>query len=156
MRVFIVLALLPLLAAMAQAQPKMCTQMWCDEGLTLQFEAARWPAGVYKMELEVDGAPVTCTASLPLPPCGEAAFECSANDNEIAVITEGCALPQNAQKLGGIHMRGVPEQLTAKVSMPDGTIRDMASAVAAQCGYPNGEGCDERQCCSARMTLSLR
>lgn len=164
MRYFIALALLPLLIVMgialnsaAQARtPQMCTMMWCDEGTTVAFDAAAWPAGEYKIDLGIDGAEVSCTAVLPLPPCGQDAFECSRNDAGVMVVTEGCALPADVQKLGGLRLNTVPQQLSVKVAMPDGAIRDMSSAVEGHCGFPNGEQCDERQCCSASLTFSLK
>lgn len=134
----------------------MCTQMWCDEGFTLNLTAPQWQAGQYQIAMDVDGTAVTCTAQLPLPPCGQEAFTCTANDLDFAVITQGCAMPPATHALGGVRMQKVPKNFSAIVTLPDGSVRTTAGAVESHCGFPNGEHCDPRACCTGKMALSLQ
>lgn len=148
------LVLLSAASALAAEPPKICTQMWCDEGFTLKIDSPQWPAGEYKIEMTVDGQQdITCMAKLPLPPCDQAAYVCQGGD--VMVTTEGCALDAAAQKISGLRMKSIPHSLSAKVTRPDGMIRDINTAVTPQCSYPNGELCDKAQCCSAALTLSF-
>lgn len=147
---------------MAQAQQthetqpaRMCTEMWCDEGFSLNLTASQWPAGAYKIDILADGIAVSCVAQLPLPACGQPAYQCSDNALDVLVMTQGCALPVTAHALGGVKMKAVPKQFSIKATLPDGTVREMSSAVESQCSFPNGEHCDAKACCSAQMTLSL-
>ncbi len=161
-RRFSSLLLLALIAAKAiyssaHAQDaRMCTEMWCDEGFVLELSAPHWQEGQYSIDMDVDGTVVSCTAQLPLPPCAQPAYNCSENALGVMVMTEGCALPASAQRLGGIRMQSVPKHFSAQVTLPDGSLRETAAAVEAQCGFPNGEQCDARACCSAKAALSLQ
>lgn len=139
-----------------EAAGRMCTEMWCDEGFELKLNATQWQTGSYRIDMDVDGAVISCTAQLPLPPCGQPAYSCNENSLEVMVTTEGCALPASAHRLGGIRMKTVPKHFDAKVILPDGSLRETSGAVDAQCGFPNGEQCDPRACCSAKAALSLQ
>lgn len=139
-----------------EAAGRMCTEMWCDEGFELRFDTAQWQKGSYRIDMDVDGAVISCTAQLPLPPCGEPAYSCNENNLDVMVTTEGCALPASAHRLGGVRMKTVPKHFDAKVIMPDGSLREASGAVDAQCGYPNGQECDHNMCCSAKAALSLQ
>ncbi len=153
---FLVLVAVKAFYSAANAQPQACTQMWCDEGFTLNLSAPQWQTGQYQIAMDIDGAAVTCTAQLPLPACGQDAFTCSDNDLDIMVITQGCAMPPETHALGGVRMKSVPQNFTAVVTLPDGSVHRAGGAVEKRCVYPNGEQCDPRACCSANMALSLQ
>ena len=155
---FLVLVAVKAFYSAANAQPQMaCTEMWCDEGFTLSLSAPQWQTGQYQIAMDIDGASVSCTAQLPLPSCGQTPFTCTDNNLDVVVITEGCALPPAAHALGGVRMKTVPKAFSAIVTLPDGTVRQTGGAgVESHCGFPNGERCDPRACCSAKMALSLQ
>ncbi len=143
-------------AAHAQDGAMMCTQMWCSEGMTLEFTASQWPQGQYRIDVVADDERANCTAQLPLPPCAQQnAFTCSNNTLGLSVITVGCAMPQAAHALGGLMMTKIPKNIEVSVTMPDSSKREMSSLVESHCGYPNGEQCDKKPCCSAKMAFSL-
>lgn len=141
-------------AAAAQDAFLMCTQMWCDEGLRVTFDAAKWPAGDYKIELLADDKSIKCTATLPFKDCEGGQFTCDSPD--LQVTTEGCALPKDQHKLGGIWMQIPPQKVMLTLTQPDGKKSSLDTAVDPQCSWPNGEQCDERECCSAQYTLSVK
>ena len=154
---FLVLIAVKAFYSAANAQPQMaCTEMWCDEGFTLSFNGQQPQTGQYQIAMKIDGAEVNCTAQLPLPVCGQNPFNCTGNDLDVVVMTEGCALPASTQRLGGVRMKVVPKEFSATVTLPDGSVRTTAGAVESHCGFPNGEQCDPRACCSGKMALSLQ
>ena len=156
MRIFLALIALVLLARPVAAQEAflMCTQMWCDEGLRVTFESPKWPTGEYKIEMLVDDKSVRCTATLPFKDCETAGFVCDSPD--VQVTTEGCALAKEQHKLGGIWMQIPPKQIMLTLTQPDGKKASLDTAVESECSWPNGEQCDERECCSAQYTLSVK
>lgn len=134
------------------AAEKACTQMWCQEGLTLQFDGGTWPAGDYTFTVAMDGATTTCKGSLPFKSC-DGNVTCDSEDVKIG--ESGCAMPANTHSFYGVLSQKTPNQLSVNITRNDGKSFSYVSEVKGTCFYPNGPSCDERQCCSAVVTTPL-
>lgn len=136
----------------AGATPRACTQMWCMEGYTLQFHANHWPQGYYHFKIIADEDVYSCEGSLPLPSCGMPAVTCS--DKVVQIGESGCAMPADTHSFHGLTLSKVPENIVVSVTGPTGGFTH-ESKVEKKCGYPNGEGCDPRPCCSAYENVGI-
>lgn len=136
------------IAPLGQAAPvpRACTQMWCMEGYTLQLNANQWPQGYYNFKIIADENVYSCEGQLPLPTCGVPAITC--NDKAVQIGESGCALPADAHSFHALMLSKIPDNIVVSVTGPTGTFTH-ESKVEKKCGYPNGEGCDPRACCSA-------
>jgi hypothetical protein len=77
-----------------------CTEMGCDDGLSISFASSVKTAGHYEFALVADGQSITCTTSLPLAPCG-ASTQPNCDAPGVGVLESGCALPPAEQSLEG-------------------------------------------------------
>ena len=131
---------------------KACTEMWCQEGLTLHFDGGAWPAGDYTFTVTMDGATTVCKGSLPFKSC-DGSVTC---DNDALKIGEsGCAMPADTHSFYGVLSQKTPKQLSVNITRNDGKSFSYGSEVKGTCFYPNGPTCDARQCCSAVVTTPL-
>lgn len=148
-RIFLAIALLFTFSP-AQAE-KACTQMWCQEGLMLSLKGDDWPAGKYDFTVDMDGKVTTCTGALPFKTC-DGSVKC---DNDAVTIGEsGCALP-SGHTFHGIMSQQTPQHLAVTITREDGKVFSWSGDVSRQCGFPNGEQCDKKQCCSAVMDAQV-
>lgn len=151
---FLILAACASLTGVAHAQEKACTEMWCQEGLSVRLEGAgSWPAGRYDFYIKADDLVVTCRAELPLRGDCAPSSECSHPDWRVG--ESGCALTPDAHSLHEISAAMMPRHIRIDIMRPDGKAARLESAVQGHCGYPNGKECDKRQCCSGGLTMPL-
>jgi hypothetical protein len=136
----------------AGASPRACTQMWCQEGYMLNLEAQSWPQGYYNFKIIADENVYSCEGNLPLRAGGMPSIVC--NDKGVQIGESGCALPADAHSFYAVTLSRIPENIVVSVSGPTGSFTHEGK-VAKKCGYPNGEGCDPRPCCSASETVRI-
>ena len=135
----------------AQAE-KACTQMWCQEGATVNLKVDAWPAGNYEFIVKADDHTVTCKSSLPFKAC-EGNTSC---DREGVMIGEsGCALPPEAHSFHAVMLPAIPDNIKITVSHESGKTFSYQTPLEKNCFFPNGEGCDPKPCCSATVEFSL-
>lgn len=155
MKYFAALAMMLFVAAPIHAEAKVvqaCTQMWCNEGMTLDLKTEIWPVGDYTFEVKADDLVYSCTASLPFTDC-EATVHC---DKEgLTIMQSGCALPTDQHSFSGVMLKDIPKHIALKVSRADGQSFSFEQDVTPQCGFPNGERCDVKQCCSANLSADV-
>ncbi len=148
------MAVLLLATIAVQAQMRACTQMWCVEGYTLRLEGQDWPAGQYTFNIIADNTVYSCQGALPFDGCGKPAITC--NDDGVQIGESGCALPASEHKFDSIMLPKIPDNVSMSIAAPDGNIFSYENAVQKRCGYPNGEECDTRACCSAMESVQVR
>lgn len=139
------------LTAPPAAAQQACTEMWCQEGLTLNLNGSDWPAGRYTFTVSLDGATTHCTGSLPFKSC-EGNVTCDTQD--VTIGESGCALPVG-HSFHAIMSQKTPQHLNVAITRADGKTFSFDSAVEKKCFYPNGEGCDPRPCCSAVLQADV-
>jgi hypothetical protein len=129
-----------------------CTQMGCDDGASIAFSLTE--PGAYSFELVADGTPVTCSATLPLPPCGQApAATCSLPS--VMLEASGCALSPAEHALVGISFMGEHPTAIEVAVVRDGTeLGRQTFAPSYGRLAPNGEECGPI-CHHATMQLTL-
>jgi hypothetical protein len=138
-------------ANVAQAE-KACTQMWCQEGTTVNLKSDTWPPGSYEFVITADDRTVTCKSALPFKAC-EGNTTC---DGEGVLIGEsGCALPPEAHSFQAIMLPAIPENIKIVVTHESGKTFSYQTPLEKNCFFPNGEGCDPKQCCSTMQDLIL-
>lgn len=131
-----------------------CTLIWCADGFSLRTEPSEaWPPGAYRFVIEADGETVTCTGSLPLPPCGTRAITCD-RDDVVEIDESGCALPASQQAFSGLNFPGNPETVTIELQRDGSTLTRRTFTPAYQTTQPNGPGC-EPICTQASDTFAL-
>lgn len=139
-------------AANTARAEKACTQMWCQEGLTVNLKADTWPAGSYEFVVRADDRTVTCKSSLPFKGC-EGNTVC---DGKGVMIGEsGCALPPEAHGFYAIILPSIPDDIKLTVTHESGKTFSYQTPVDKKCFFPNGEGCDPKPCCSAASDFAL-
>jgi len=129
-----------------------CTEMWCQEGLTLQFDGGNWPKGEYVFKVNMDGAVTTCRGALPFKTCKGNVI---CDSDNIRIGESGCALPEEAHLFYGILSQKTPAHIAITIARGDGRKFSYEADVRSQCFYPNGPHCDARQCCSAVISVPL-
>ena len=130
-----------------------CTQMWCQEGATLNLEGASWPPGVYHFTVRAGGIEAECEGRLPFASCEGPNVIC--NNALVTIGESGCALPEDAHSFHAVMAQGTPGHLDVAIKHESGRSFYYEAALEPQCFYPNGEGCDPRPCCSAVMTAKV-
>jgi len=152
-RIALVLMCCTLVSTAAFAMQRACTQMWCMEGYTLELNAAQWPQGQYAFKIIADDEVYQCEGSLPFNGCGAPAVTCSADG--IMIGESGCALPAETHGFSSLHLSEIPDNIAVTISGPAGSFM-YEDKVQKQCGFPNGEECDPRACCSAMHSVDVR
>lgn len=154
-RIILLIALLmALIASPAHTdEGRACTQMWCQEGFTLNLDSGTWPAGAYQFVITADGKRISCEGHLPLSSCDTPSVRC---DSDAVLIGEsGCALPANAHSFHMLQMPKPPAHITVDITHGSGKHFHYENAVQPQCGYPNGKDCDPHPCCSATISTPV-
>lgn len=138
--------LMEIMATSAAAMERACTAMWCLEGYTLNLKAAHWPAGQYTIKVIADDTVYQCQGALPFNGCGQPAMTCS--DPKLVIGESGCAMRAETHHFNSLQLRPIPQNISVTIMGPEGSFI-YENKTNPQCSYPNGEGCDTRQCCSA-------
>jgi hypothetical protein len=127
-----------------------CTQIGCDDGLTIAFSLDE--PGTYAFEIVADGEAITCSVTLPLPPCGSGgASNCSASD--VFIGESGCALDPSAQSLEDLVFSGTNPASVEITVLRDGVeIAHRGFTPKYETVTPNGPEC-EPTCHLAEMAL---
>ena len=134
-------------------EQKFFTQMWCDEGLTGYLQAVVWPPGLYEFEIIADGDVTQCRGEMPLKSCEQSVI-CDRETVRIGVY--GCNKDQDLHAFSTLSLFRIPETLTLKIKQQQGwTASSTIRIENKQCGYPNGEQCDDRICCSASASIPV-
>jgi hypothetical protein len=123
--------------------PRMCTEMGCVDGLRLELaKATAWAPGSYVFTFALDGAPVTCSGSLPLKACEAGpSLTCDVPDR-VQIGESGCALPPEQHGFSDIQIRAAPAKVgvdIARDGQPLGGAELTPTYVESR---PNGPGCD--------------
>lgn len=133
-----------------QAPAQVCTQMWCQEGVSIILPPISTP-GDYRFSVTADGQMFSCHGRLPLPPCGQQAVTC---DRPGLVVQEsGCAMPPETHSFYGLFLSVVPKNIEVSIAMPGRSPISFAGPTNAKCFYPNGPQCDPRACCQAQINI---
>ncbi len=143
-----------LIAHPAGAQEgKICTQMWCDEGLTGYLQAVVWPPGLYEFTIDADGEVTHCRAEMPLKSCEQRVI-CDRETAQIA--TYGCDSDKDLHAFSTLSLFQIPQKLTLKIEQQQGwKALSQVTIENRQCSYPNGPDCDARMCCSASVSIPV-
>lgn len=135
-----------------QAQ-RACTEMWCAEGFELALTGSAWPTGKYTFEIDADGKKAVCQSALPFTGCSGQTI-CDVQG--VTIGESGCALSPDSHSFHSVIMPEIPAHISMKITHESGRTFDFSSAVEKSCSYPNGEGCDPKQCCSARVQADVK
>lgn len=136
-----------------------CTQRWCAEGFSIDFEKPLTAEGSYVFNLEVDGRQIICSGSLPFKGCGNETPNFTCNAEGVFVGESGCALPREDHGLIGLSIQNVPKHVSLSITHSEsGKSFTHSQFVKENCTYPNGKDCDPKPCCQAmyRMPVDLR
>lgn len=109
-------ALSPASQTDAMAATPVCTQISCESGVSVHVPDVRFrAAGKYEFTFKMDKRkPVRCTGELPFTSCDKAAITC--NGVGVSISEEGCALPEESQRFGDIHISREPKRLQMRVT----------------------------------------
>lgn len=152
MRYLFILPFIAFFSFKVQAEILSCTQMWCQEGLMLNLKGDQWPAGEYMFKIKLDDKDVTCKGSLPFKTC-DGSVTC--DDASVTIGESGCAMENETHSFHAVMVQTPPKHMTLDIARGDGKSFSFDSAVESQCGYPNGEQCDLRPCCSAMLETEV-
>lgn len=127
-----------------------CTEIGCTQGFSIAFSYRE--QGSYVVDLGIDGATVTCRASIPLP--REPGAVCDRSDVLLSLV--GSMLPVEQQSIGGVLLTSTTAKAVSVRVSKDGKV--LASATYAPVPYvvrpgPNGPGCEPAQCTFAEVKL---
>lgn len=129
-----------------------CTQMWCQEGLTINLNGSDWPAATYDFVVMLDGKATRCSATLPFKNC-ETSVTC--NNSNVTIGESGCALEAHAHSFNSITSKLSPEQVGFAIRRSDGKFFAWERESQKICTYPNGAKCDTRECCSVYAEVDV-
>lgn len=145
------LILLASLPAVAQERP--CTMMGCMDGVRIELQASKWPAGKYDFTITQDGVATHCSGSLPLAGCDQPNIKC---DHDGVMIEEsGCALPPEGHSFPVINLSSVPKSVLINIKQQSGVSFHHSYTITPHCAYPNGKGCDAKPCCNASIETGM-
>lgn len=130
--------------------PRACTEMGCQNGVSIDFKYT--DPGAYVFEVTVDGAKVTCKATLPIaqPPPPS-----SCDGANVFLGLVGSALPASQQSLEGLTLATTTAKTIALRATRDGKVigeKSFAVPYVTSPG-PNGPGCEPNQCTLAKVTF---
>lgn len=126
-----------------------CTEIGCDNGVRVDF-TFREP-GAYVFDVTVDGAHVTCKATLPLP--RQPPDACDRADVMLGLV--GSMLPADQQSISGLIFTSTTAGSISVRATRDGTAlgdKTFAPPYVTSPG-PNGPGCEPDECKAARVTF---
>lgn len=135
--------------------PVACTEIGCVDGLRISLEKATpWAAGDYTFALELDGAAVTCTGSLPLKACDTGPSVTCAPAEAVMVAESGCALGPETHGFSDVQVKSAPKAVSLKISHAGQVVHEAKLTPEYTTSRPNGEGC-EPTCTTAGATVKL-
>lgn len=128
-----------------------CTTIGCVDGYTLDFSAASWPQGKYRVELDVDGTAGVCEATLPLTASSQST--CTLPGVQLGL--SGSALPEAQHALVGLTWASRPTKIGVKVLVDGAALGQPATFLPTYVtSQPNGPSCGPT-CTNARDQLKL-
>ena len=126
-----------------------CTEIGCANGFVLAFSYR--DRGAYVFDLEVDGAFVTCKATIPL--ARDSASACSSDAAQLGRV--GSMLPESQQSIGGLTFFSMPRTVKIRASRDGTTLVDTTvTPTYVVTPGPNGPDCEPKECRSATVSLS--
>ncbi len=131
---------------------KACTEIGCINGVNFTVDPGYdWKSGLYQIEAALGFKKVSCYGTLPLHSCEEGpTFKC--DDPAVQIQESGCALPQDAHGIGGIHINGDPARVIVRIARNNKTIVTRTVVPQYTTSQPNGPGCGP-VCRSASFNL---
>jgi hypothetical protein len=122
---------------------KMCTEIGCIGGLRIELKATSgWAPGEYTFTFALDGAPVTCTGSLPLRPCDAGpSLACDVPDR-VQIGESGCALPPEQHGFADILVPSSPAKLELAIRRDGQQLWAGELTPTYVESQPNGPGCE--------------
>lgn len=135
--------------------PRACTEIGCEDGLRIELVRAAWPAGNYRVQLDVDGTTTTCSGQLPLRPCEQGpSFNCEGAP--VRFGESGCALPAEAHSITDINLPTTSAQRVTLTLEHDGALIGTTTLTPEYNEQrPNGPDCPP-VCRNAGLRLKLR
>lgn len=129
-----------------------CTQIGCEDGLTIEFSAKQ--PGAYTFDIVADGQTITCNATLPLPPCSSPPTpNCSVAG--VSLTESGCALVPSAHSLEGLYFYDMhPKSVEVTVLRDGAEVARQTFAPAYKTVAPNGVECGP-VCEQATVSLAV-
>ena len=138
-----------------------CTGAGCVEGATITVKSSSrgWAPGHYTFDLKVDGAPASCTVSLPpsasgLLPGGIVTSSCSARtasltfeqDSSCVTTSNGMAVSETCTPLAGqfhaaLGLSGTPVQAAVDISRDGAALLSETVSFSYRLLQPNGANC---------------
>jgi hypothetical protein len=136
--------------------PVACTGIGCQNGLEIEFMRSAWPAGEYRIQVDVDGAMTSCTGTLPLNACDSGpSFACTGAPG-VRLSESGCALPASGQGLAGMSLETTSaSRVTLTIEHAGALIGTTTLQPEFRQVRPNGPDCPP-VCTNAGMRLKLR
>lgn len=132
-----------------------CTQIGCTDGATIALiKGTGWQPGGYSFALELDGAPVTCTASLPLKPCAAGPTTVCDPAERVEIVESGCALPVEQQGFTELRLPALVQNVTVAITRDGEKLAESAFTPSYIELRPNGPDCDP-VCRVAREQLTI-
>lgn len=133
----------------ASGSGRACTEIGCENGVRVDFSYR--DAGSYVFDVTVDGAKVTCKATLPLPPQPPTA--CDGPGVLLGLV--GSMLPASQQSIGGLILSSTTAKTIAVRATRDGTLLGDKSFTPpyVTAPGPNGPGCEPNECKLAKVTF---
>ena len=106
--------------------------------------------GAYEVRLLVDGTPVFCKATIPIPKGNFTA--CSRSDVLLGLV--GSELPVAQQSIGGLIITSFPAKLEVTVLHDGQSLGSRAYEITYKVTPgPNGPNCEPRECKSAQVAF---
>ena len=137
----------------APAEEKMCTQMGCVNGLTVQVPPEyHWQAGSYQFLFALDRKEVRCSGTLPFASCNRH-ITCSPS-NQVQITESGCALPASAHGFSDMVFSNAPLKLSLRIERNGTLLTQSDFSPIYQTARPNGAEC-EPVCRQAHVLLTL-
>jgi hypothetical protein len=139
------------LCACAPVYDHMCTDVGCQDGLSVRFERDSFEPGVYAVEIDLHGEFIHCQATIPLE--SDASDGC--DDPRAMLYLSGSMLAVEEQRVEGFVMEGTDIGAMAVTVTLDGIeIGYAAFEPDYQELQPNGPEC-EPTCLYAEREIEL-
>ena len=122
---------------------RVCTQIGCIGGLHIDLaHEGPWQPGSYSFALVVDGAPISCTGSLPLPACDAGPPLTCDVPGRVQIGASGCALPPDQHGFSDIRIISGPARVELTIARDGETLHEGVLTPTYVESQPNGPGCE--------------
>ncbi len=119
-----------------------CTEMSCDDGLSIELERKQWAHGTYRFDIEINGIPESCVAILPFSGCKEDYLNNCTSD-KLRLFESGCMLPAEEHMLGPIQVLSTDiRTLKVKIMHDANVLTEKTFYPHYNKVQPNGPGCE--------------